>query len=94
MPIVGNGDAIDDVRWVAFSNRTVVMARDRTAAYITNAGDRDAANREMRGAHTFDLAAVGRGVTETDHVAHFSAFLLGRGPFSQVAFGRAACGIL
>jgi len=63
MPVVGNGNAVDDVARIAFSNRAFVMSLDGTTARITDAGDRDPVNREVRGAHTFDLATMRRCVT-------------------------------
>jgi hypothetical protein len=45
---------------ITFGNRAFVMAFDGTTAYIANAGDRDAGDREVGGAYAFDLAAVRR----------------------------------
>ena len=70
-------DAIDDMMRVALGNGAVVVSFDGTTALITDTGNRDAADCEMRSAHTFDLAAVGGGIAETDDVAHGSAFLVG-----------------
>lgn len=63
VPIVGNGNAIDNVTWIAFGNRAFVMSLDGTTACVTDAGDRYSVNREIRGAHTFDLATMRRCVT-------------------------------
>jgi hypothetical protein len=57
---VRNRDAVDDVMRITFGNRAFVMAFDGTTAYIANAGDRDAGDREVGGAYAFDLAAVRR----------------------------------
>jgi len=63
MPVVGNGNAVDDVARIAFSNRAFVMSIDGTTARVTDAGDRDSVNRKVRGAHAFDLATMRRSVT-------------------------------
>jgi hypothetical protein len=58
--IVRNGDAVDDVMRIALGNRAFFMAFDGTTAYIADASDWDAVDREVRCAHAFDLAAVRR----------------------------------
>lgn len=63
VPIVGNGDAVDNVTWIAFGNRAFVMPLDGTTAYVPDAGDRYSVDRKIRGAHTFDLATMRRCVT-------------------------------
>jgi hypothetical protein len=75
--IVRNGDAVDDVMRIALGNRAFFMAFDGTTAYIADASDWDAVDREMVGADAFDLAAVGGGVAEADNVAHFQPFFFG-----------------
>ena len=63
MPIVGNGNAVDDVTRIAFGNRTFDMSLDGTTACVTDAGDRYSVDSKMRGAHTFNLATMRRCVT-------------------------------
>jgi hypothetical protein len=63
MSVVGNGNAVDDVARIAFGNRAFLMPLDGTTACVTDAGDRDFINREVRGAHTFDLATMRRRIT-------------------------------
>ena len=58
MPIVGNGNAVDDVTRIAFGNRAFVMSLDGTTALVTDAGDRYSVDRKIRGAHAFDLATM------------------------------------
>lgn len=77
MPFVGDGNAVNHVIRIAFGNGAVVVSLDGTTAYIADASDRDAVNREVGCAHTLDLPAMGRGVTETNHISHRSSFLLG-----------------
>ena len=63
MPIVGDGNAIDDVARIALGNRAFVMPLDGTTACVTDAGDRNSVDRKMRGADTYDLATMRRCVT-------------------------------
>jgi len=58
MTFVGYRNAIDDVMRIAFCNRALVVSFDRAAAWIADAGDRNAAHREVGGADAFYLAAV------------------------------------
>jgi hypothetical protein len=89
MPFVGDGNAVNDVIWIAFGNGAAVMPRDGTTAYIADASDRDAVNRKVICAHTLNFAAMRRGVTETNHISHRSTFLLGWGFFVPAAFASA-----
>lgn len=63
MAVVGDGKAVDDVARIAFGNRAFIMSFDGTTAWVTDAGDRYAVDRNMRGADTFDLATMRRCVT-------------------------------
>ena len=63
MPIVGNGNAVDNVTRIAFGNRAFVVSLDGTTACVTDAGNRYSVDRKIRGAHTFDLATMRRCVT-------------------------------
>jgi len=58
MPIIGNGNAVDDMCRIAFGNRAFVMAFDGTTTKVTNAGNRDPFHREMRCADTLHFTAV------------------------------------
>ena len=58
MPIVGDRNAVDDVAGVALGNRAFPMSLDGTTACVTDAGDRYAVDRELRGVHAFYLAAM------------------------------------
>jgi hypothetical protein len=77
MPFVGDGNAVSDVIWIAFGNGAVVMSLNGTTAYIADASDRDAVNRKVMRAHTLNLAAMRLGVTETNHISHWSPFFCG-----------------
>lgn len=52
------------------------MSVNGATAFVADAGDWNPTNREVRCAHTFDLAAVGCRIAETDYVAHGLAILL------------------
>jgi hypothetical protein len=76
MTSVGNGHTVDDVGWIAFGNRTVVMPIDGTTASIADTSNRDTVYRKMLCFHAFDLAPMGCDITKTNYVAHGSAFRL------------------
>lgn len=76
MPFVDDRDIVDGVTWVSFGNLAIVMPLDGATAYIADAGDRFAIHCKVVCAYTHDLAAVGCGVTEADHIGHRSAFSL------------------
>lgn len=76
MPVIGDGNAVNDVIWFAFRNGAVVMFFDGATAHIPDASDRNAVNREMICAGTLDLAAMRRGVAKTNHISHGLTFFL------------------
>ena len=76
MPIVGDGNPVNDVVRFSFRNGAVVMSFDGATAYIPDASDRNAVNRKIICANTLDLAAMRRGVAKTNHVSHGLTFLL------------------
>jgi len=72
---ISNGDAVDEVSWIALSNLAFFMALDRTTAYVADAGNRGAVHCEMGCTHVLNFATVGRSVTETNHVGHRLSFV-------------------
>ena len=76
MPVVGDSNPVNDVVWFAFSNGAVVMSFNGATAYISDASDRNAVNREMICIGTLDLATMRCGIAETNHISHRLTFLL------------------
>ncbi len=77
VPIVGDGNPVNDVVWVSFVNGAFVMSFDGATAYIPNASDWNAINRKMICAGTLDFAAVRCGVAKTNHISHGLTFVCG-----------------
>ena len=93
MPIVRDGNPVNDVVWVSFGNGAVVMSFDWATAYISNASDWNAINRKMICAGTLDLAAVRCGVAKTNHISHGLTFCLRRGLVVSTFFGCVATSV-
>lgn len=64
------------MRRATFGNLAVVMTLDGADACVADSRDRYSVDREVRSAGAHDLASVGRGVTQPNHVAHYLPFLV------------------
>ncbi len=93
VPIVGDGNPVNDVVWVSFGNGAFVMSFDGATAYIPNASHWNAINRKMICVGTLDLAAVRCGVAKTNHISHGLTFCLRRALVVSTSFGCVATSV-
>lgn len=67
---IRNGDTIDNMVWITFGNRAVVMPLDRATARVACTRDGDAPNGKMHRRHADHLAPMRGAVAQPDHVRH------------------------
>lgn len=53
-----------------FSLHDISWTMDRASAFVTDAGDCNAADRKVRSGHAGDLAAVAGGIVQPDYIRH------------------------
>lgn len=68
MAVVSNGDSVDGVIRLTFSNGAIPVKR--TSAFVADACDGNASDREMGSGDARDFATMAGGVVQTNDVGH------------------------